>query len=325
MSQEMPSAEKAEVIEYIIVTHVRPHLDKLFALFLAIKYGEDKFPGIEKAKITFIFLGTGGEEFQRLPEQFCRERRFIFLGIGPKQFNEHPGTRITAQEGECCATLMAKYLGVENNPELAKLLRFVSVTDRKTGRQPFDIASLTMSLYRKYKDPLEAIKVALDIVIGSFYGDQVRFWQTSQEFDANAKVEEISSSGSKPLVVVTIRSDNEMMQTFARGERGASAVIQQTSTGNVQIYTDERVIKLRRTNVIPNIRNEERRLKGTTDVLRAETLLKAGRTEGAEEWYLPQVDSQVFLNGSLSAPDVPPTKIPLEKITEIVKNAFHLC
>jgi hypothetical protein len=44
-----------------------------------------------------------------------------------------------------------------------------------------------------------------------------------------------------------------------------------------------------------------------------------GRVLGAEEWYFHE-KLQALLNGALTAKDVIPTKIPIEKITQIIKE-----
>ena len=74
------------------------------------------------------------------------------------------------------------------------------------------------------------------------------------------------------------------------------------------------------------IRVEEQRIKGKTVIrpkrltLREyyEYLSREGKIHEAEEWFFHE-GIQALFNGSLSKSDVPPTKIPLDRIKELVK------
>ena len=39
-----------------ILTHERPHLDEIVAIWFLRKFGEQRFPGISKAAITFTSI-----------------------------------------------------------------------------------------------------------------------------------------------------------------------------------------------------------------------------------------------------------------------------
>lgn len=119
--------------------------------------------------------------------------------------------------------------------------------------------------------------------------------------------------------MICIISDDKQMSKFARSTYGGSAalVIQQKSSGNVQIYTNKK-FNLILYDVAQMIRLAEQEAKGKVITREWKTLASEGTVEGAEEWFFHHA-GQMLLNGSLTAPGVPPTKLSLEQMKEIVR------
>lgn len=280
-------------------THEGPHLDEIATKWLIEKFGDKEF--LDK----YV------------------SNRILEVGIGGGLFDEHP-VNSERKEGECAATLVAKALGVDDNPALEKILKFVVTHDLKGGAQPFDLASLVKLLHQQFpNDPERVIEWAM-VGLEAKYREQLQFFTaTKQEFERAAEIEEIQGPGRQTLKMVTVVSDDEQMSKFARSSfgGGAAIIIQRRSSGNVQIYTNKRY-GLTLYDVAQMIRLAEQRAKGQVVMTDWETLSSEGKVEGTEEWFFHHA-GQMLLNGSLTAPDVPPTKLSLEQIKEMVRIGIN--
>lgn len=199
-------------------THEAPHLDEIAAKWLIEKFGNKEF--LDK----------------------YAPNRTLEVGIGGGSFDEHPvhGER---KEDECATTLVAKALGVDDEPALEKILKFVVTHDLKGGVQPFDLAYLVNLLHRQFPNDPEKVIEWATIGLEAKYQEQLQFFTaTKQEFERAAEIEEIQGPGGQILKMVTVVSDDEQMSKFARSSLGgrAAIVIQKRSSGNVQIYTNKR-------------------------------------------------------------------------------------
>ena len=45
-----------------IVTHERPHLDEIVAIWLLRRFGETRFPGISQAKVSYTAIVRNGPD-----------------------------------------------------------------------------------------------------------------------------------------------------------------------------------------------------------------------------------------------------------------------
>lgn len=300
-----------------IVMHRRPHLDELVALWLLLNFGEEKFPGISKVKVAFS--DDGGESPHGLSAEDWEQEGVLLLGIGGGPFDDHPASGKKRKQGECTTTLVAKKLGLDDEPAFEKILKFTQRTDLK-GSHPFDLANLVETLHRQYPaDPRKVMGWTI-MVLDAKYQEQLGFLTTTKkEFDEKATVEEIQGPGKRIFKLVTVVSDNEQINAFARSRQGvkASIVIQQRSSGNVQIFTNQKE-GLILYDVVQMIRLAEQKKKGNVITTDWKTLALEGRVDGAEEWWFHE-KAQQLLNGSLTAKKVPPTKLSLEEIKEIVR------
>lgn len=305
-----------------IVVHVRPHLDEVAAIWLLKKFGEEKFPGVKDAKITFG--GSGGEAPPGQSAAAWESQGRLFVGVGGGRFDEHPTLQSGRKENECAATLVAKELGVADNPALEKILQFVLNNELKAAGHPFDIASILKILWAVWPDLHEAIIKWAILALEAKYEEQRRFFEeTGKEFKEKARIEEVVGPIGRPLKIATIQSDNELVNKFARSEFGGrmAVVIQQHPSGNVQIFTNA-AYGLVLFDVAQMVRLEEQERKGQLVTTDWKELMKEGKVAGAEEWYFfcpPGGTASALFNGSLTAKNVPPTRIPLQRLTELVK------
>jgi len=300
-----------------LLTHERPHLDEIVAIWLLRKFGEQKFPGAATAKVSFTSVRKLNEAGLK-PDDYDA-RGILLLGIGGGRFDEHPTLEEGRKAGDCATTLVAKELGISDDPALAKILRFVRAADVEGNASPFDISYVVKLLHARYPDdPHRVIKWAL-VAIEAKYQEQVRFFTVVKpEFDAKAKVEEVAV-GQRRLRVVSIDSDEDGIHKYARSEYGARAavVIQRRSTGNVAVFGNKQAgVDMREAAKL--LRLAEQAANGRTVTTDEERLVADGQVPGAEEWFYHK-QGQMLLNGSLTQADVPPTRLSLDRITELVK------
>lgn len=300
-----------------ILTHERPHLDEIVAIWLLRRFGEQRFPGIGTAAVEFTSIRKLAET-GRKPEDYEAEGTLL-LGIGGGRFDEHPTMDEVRKTGDCATTLVAKELGVSDDASLTKILRFVRAADIDGNASPFDISYVVKLLHARYpEEPQRVIEWAL-VAIEAKYQEQLRFFTVVKpEFDAKARVEEIEV-GKKRLRVVTVDSDEDGIHKYARSEFGARAaiVIQRRSSGNVAVFGSKQAgVDLQE--AVKLIRLAEREAKGLESGVDDERLLAEGYAPGAEEWFYHR-QGQMLLNGSLTQADVPPTRLSLDRITELVK------
>lgn len=314
-----------------IVVHERPHLDEILAIWLLHHFGEEKYPGAREAEIVFsqkggeIAHGITAEDMEGTEDR----EGTLFIGTGGGKFDEHATEEKDAQPNECSATLVAKDLGVEDDIVLKKILKFTLRNDRNGSNQPYDLASMIKNFHSAYPDnPGQVIDWALK-AINVDYQKQFKFFNvTKPEFELKAKMEVLIGPRSVEIVLVTVASDDENMNAFARSEYGVSAgiVIQKTSSGNVQIFTSKKVFsgtKMRKVvrEYVRMIRLAEQEISGEVITTDWNALEKDGKVPGVDKWFF-HADAQLLLNSSLTASKIPPTQIPLERIRTYVRLAI---
>jgi hypothetical protein len=305
----------------IIATHQGVHLDELVAICLLKKFGEEKFPGIRKAKV--VYWNTGGKTPDGRSVEDYEKEGVLIVGMCGSKFDEHPSRGDQIRKGECATTLVAKYLGVEDDPALEKIFNYVIRDDTKGGSHPFDLSHIIKLLHQKYPDnPTKVVRWAIE-AIEAKYEEQLQFFTvTKQEFERKAKIEDIFGPNGRQLkliTIVTIVSDDPQMNKFARSAHGCNAdiVIQKNSLGNVQIFTNKKS-SLLLYDVAQMIRLKEQYAKHKVVTTDWQKLASEGNVEGVEEWFF-HYEGQMLLNGSLTASAVPPTRLTLDTIRALVK------
>lgn len=335
-----------------IITHNRPHADELAALMLLKKFpeGEEKFPGVSTALVEF--LGAG-----KLPDDktYLDFPGTIFLGVGGGPFDEHATVDKERQSGEVCATLVAKYLGIENKPELQGILNIIKEEDLAVAKDK-DALSIGMKfLHSCFKDDYEKIyrwaeiaymahiKFFLDRgemraftvtdtkkILEDLQSSDLKFWNDAIEEARkyqndqyqlalkefdNALKERFVGSDGQPIDMAVVTSDNEEVNKAFRSQR-AQLIIQFSTRGNVAIFTyQKRGLDL--TNSIILLRMAEQFYRWGEIKIKDKSILGGeGMIEGIP-WYLFHTKDSAF-NGSLTTKDIPPTMIPHEKVVDLI-------
>ncbi|MBZ9572130.1 chromate resistance protein [Patescibacteria group bacterium] len=306
--------------EWVLVLHKHPDVDAITGAWLLQKFGEKKYQDISKARFLFWSGGMGP-----IPEG----KKFIPIDIGGKfaRFDHHPPQKFPE---ECATTLIAKDLGVESDPALSQIIKLVKASDLHGQKTPLDLTDTLRSLNLKYSDnPEKVLETAFEI-LDAKYEEQKLFFEAREELE-KAKVTEIQRRG-KILRIVTVKSENPMISPIARHRKlgvDAAIVIQQNSSGRVVIFTNNRYdLREDFINIVGMIRLEEQLRQGKKPLITSFGILsRPGEISQVPEWYFQEEEHRgggKLLNGSLTAPDVPPTRIPLERIEEIVKMVFEL-
>jgi hypothetical protein len=306
-----------------IVTHKWPHVDELFAIWLLRNFGENTFPGVSTAEIEY--WSTGGLTPDGRTAGDYENEGTLLIGVGGGHFDEHPGAEEGRKEEKCAATLVAEALGISEFPELEKLLKFVSNNDLKGSASPFDIAYLPKVLHQQFPNDPQKVMDWVFVGFEAKYFEQRRFFiETTDEFWRVTQIERVIGPHGEALMVAVISSDNPDMSKFARSEYGcrAAVVIQKRSDGHIMVSTNQKY-GLRIHDIVKMLRVREQELEVEAGELKPnevvtnwKELMKEGRI-GTKRWWFQEKIQNIF-NGSLTATDVPVTRISLEDILEIV-------
>ena len=297
------------------VTHPESHVDEIWGVTMAKKWGEKFFPGIGKAKIEFD--GTGGRTFEGINGDSFLKDGFLLFGIGGGMFDEHPGVGYEGKKGECTSTLVARYLGIENDPALRQIMEFVRNSDLKANCHPFDLASVTKAMYGQYS-PEEVFDCMSKCLLAKYY-QQVVFCE-AEELVNNAPFVMVPGPYGEMIKIVTVQTDNREFHKAAR-RKGSAVVIQQNLSGNVQIFTDKR-LELDIRDICQMVRLEEQQVRDDVKTTDWKELARPGTVAGADMWYF-QEEAKNLYNGTTSHPDVEATRIPLSTIKEIVNIGMN--
>ncbi len=276
------------------VTHERPHFDEIVAWFL----WSLRFPDTQ-----LLFLKNGNMRMKFGDDT-------IAIGIGGGEFDEHSTGKGDRKKDQCAATLMAYHLGIEEDPCFKKLLEYTLRNDLKgVNGGILDVAARIKTMY-DHMDQMEVVKWAL-VAINDFYIQQKKFH--NNDFDEKAKITVVKHKG-KDLKIAAIVSDNTIMSKVARA-RGVDLLIQQESSGNVQIFSKQGNL-LDMGGLARILRVEENRLTGN----RVKNDWKLFETEekinSIPQWYFHK-EMGAILNGSKTATGVPPTKLKLAEIQDL--------
>lgn len=267
---------------------------------------------------------TGGETPDGRSAEAYEQEGVLLIGVGKGRFDEHPSVNSERKQEECATTLVVKALGVEDDPALEKILQFVLNNDLRAAAHPFDIAYLTGLLHQCHPSNPEKVTEWTMEGLEAKYWEQLRFHTVArEEFERNAEVEEVVGPGDRTLRMVTIVSDNEQMNKFARSVHGGEAaiIIQKRSSGNVQLFNNQKY-GLVLYDVAQMLRLAEQEAKSNIMTTDWKLLASEGKVEGAEEWFYHH-KGQMLLNGSLTAKGVPPTRLSLKQIKEIVRIGIN--
>lgn len=299
---------------HTIVTHLKAHLDEIVAILFLRWFGEELFPGARTAKVIYWNAGRS------TPDGRCAEEweqdGCLLVGVGGSRFDEHG----RGENGDdCAATLVARALGIAEDPVFKRILRYITQCDRRAAGSTYDIASTIKFLHEHFPDKPEQIMNWVEVWLRVHCEEQRAFLAAGEDYRRAARDELTGPAGK--LIVVTVESDNPRLHKYARSEYGdmADLIIQRNSRGNVQIFSNLRS-ELRLDDVVRMLRIEERRAGKVRGSVAWRELAEPGSEMAG--WFFHE-NRAMILNGSLTAPDVTPTRLSLPKIQWIVRTALN--
>lgn len=301
-----------------IVTHVAPHLDEIFAIWLLRHFGEAEFPGVSSAPVEYW---EAGMEETNWRDHFAAGT--LQLGVGGGRFDEHPRPGRDRKEGHSATSLVATALNVASDEGLKRTLDYVITDDLEGSRNPFSLASLVVTLHRQHpNDPQFVIDWATTAIDALLANQQHFFGETRREFEEKAVITTFRQHGKKRKLAA-IETDDLQVPAFARSKLGGyvAVVIMRNSGGQTSILTNKHY-RLKLNDLARCVRIEERRTKDESrPSANWKSLEIEGEVSGAEEWFYFK-EGEMLLNGSPTHPEVPPTSLTLERLVELVTVAL---
>lgn len=280
-----------------VETHDRPHLDEIAALWLIERFASDNWLS---SHYPFVH---------------------VTLGVGGSEFDEHPRNGSSPTPEDCCATLVAKSLGIEEDPALAQLLKFIVNVDIKGAGHPFDLYNLVKFLNDEHPDDPQWVVDWTFAALDAKYAEQREFLVSREAVRSIPVV--VSLTGDPSLGLLVIESDRGAIAKAAAelyGNRYGACIVRR-STGHVQVFTNKRahltlshVVRLLRIAELRKVA-ESRRRRSVTD-LEDDALSCPGFLEGVPQWYY-HANGEQLLNGSKTA-DAPATTLDLTTIVDCV-------
>ncbi len=320
-SQENIKDEKTQHYSTIVLpTRAQP--DTIVAIFILKKFGEECFPGVKEAKIDFWQVMRDGET-----EESLNQKGIILLDIGGGKFDHHSASPKTTT-----SFLIANYLGVAEEPALAKLLEYVKRDDffgkGTISSDPIDrafgLSALITNLNKNYiTEPAKVIQIALPVIKAHYDEEVRRTEELPKEFAAKlesgeAHLLEVNQRGKK-LKLVILASANGSFAGYLRSQQGGrfDVVAQWLPSGHVNILTrPAKRVDLR--SLAALLRLEEANRSGLDLKMTPRDLTKPGRLDEVPEWYYDPATNSVQ-NGGLNPKEVLPTKISKEDLNKILE------
>lgn len=303
-----------------VITHFEPHIDEGVAFYIASRYGARMFPGIIEAHWEFVDAGT---------LDLSGPNDYVAFGVGRGRYNEHPYPGQDRVEGKCAAVLVAESIFIKSGPlrgqpvselpELKELLAYVNAHDLEGKGSKFDLGDQIKALNETFPDEPEYVMDVMTTLIDAFVQRAKKFHRGGKRAVRGAQVVDLEQTSKKglPLRLAVMETDEDRAKANAFSEHGGykAAVIQMNGQGQVQVFVNEKN-QLDISQVAAAIRIAEIEAAGGTCTLTEAELTAEGTNPEADRWhFFPQAGC--LLNGSRTAPNTEPTRLPLEKIVEI--------
>jgi hypothetical protein len=208
------------------------------------------------------------------------------------------------------ATMIIKEFFKEKMPE--RVRHYYELLQNPNFARPCDFAELATMNSGLAKEVLKFL-----------VADMEKYQRAMEEIKTAKKIEI-----SKGYFIIVGESDNPKFNVAAR-QIGAAIVIQRNTTGHTQVYFNNKILGIRvekiAEDLIECLRLREILLDPSKRLPQKSSLRSTGKIEEVPEWYFFKGEKGgcLLLNGSLTAPDVPPTKIPLEEISEFASDVLR--
>ncbi len=305
-----------------VIIPTRPHPDVIIGLYLLIKFGQEKYPGVENAQIDIWQELPAGDSVLTL-----EEKGILLLDVGAGKFDHH-------STGKNLAQLIAEDLDLDNNPALIKMLNYAQRDDKHglgtISKDPLDkafgLSGLIASLNKVESNPQRVVETILPLLEAHYIEEKRRTEEMPKEFDqklreGKAEIFDVKQ-GKKNLKIVVLESDNLSMSGWLKSTNGlkADVVCQKKESGFTNILTKPlKNVDLRW--LAAYLRKAEAELRDRKLVCSTFDLMVPGKIEEVPEWYYDRATNSI-LNGGASPKGILPTAISLDIIKDILKEAL---
>jgi hypothetical protein len=202
-----------------------------------------------------------------------------------------------------------------------KFQQYLELLSNPKFERPFDLVEIAVAeKMRSEKEAEDYIKKLLELE----YKDSAEYLEA---------LEIVKKSWKKKvngLIICAAITDNSKFNQAARAE-GAVVIVQKNSDGHAQIYFDTKKVSEQLTDTIASVIRLEECLVQKRPIPNCD-LRRPTRIEEIPEWYYyvapiivgkKKKPGRFILNGSLTAPDVPLSKIPWETLLYIIECAVR--
>ncbi len=294
--------------------------DSLAAIFLLKHFGETFFPGVKSASIEIISqINETAEELEK--------KGILLIDIGGGIFDHHKFS-----EKKTTTSLVAKYLGVEENEALQMWFSFVerceffgkAVISNDSLDKAFGLAGLLVNVNNLYKnDPNKVYAVMEPILEAHITEQQIRTVEIPKIFKEKVDKGEVilfsvKQHGQK-INIAMLESDNPSISGYLRSKNGGNyhVVVIRLSSGHVNVITKS-IAKIDLTALAAVLRKSEANVSGKEISSDIKILSQHGRMNEIPEWYYDPATNSIQ-NGGINPSGVNPTKISWEDMKRIVE------
>jgi hypothetical protein len=236
--------------------------------------------------------------------------------------------KMTQKDRDLTRDFIEKWLEDKNGKTATPIVKFANGL-RHGNRSDFDFTEIFVKLIQKYGRE-EAEKLAILLLETKYHRQEVYFEAEKLVQDPEITGNFMIKRKDREFSIVYTKKpvDNREYSRAARGILRADIVIQKNSNGRVLILPNLKTpIKKELRNIVAMLRLEEMKVRGLPLHFSLKRLTYGGMLPEVPYWYFqiePTPAGGKILNGSTSAREVEPTKIPFERIITIVKTAMKL-
>lgn len=326
----------------VVFHHGGAHVDEVGALWLAIDYGSEYFPGISQTQ--WVYREDADERFEgKTGMQLYREGT-LPIGTAGGPWDEHPIHGQQRVKGECSMSLMAKYLRVDTDPAIKYLLDSVIMNDTQ-GRKMKGGPEISQNLGLHYRYSRQGHRRVMENAIEDFrvnYRSQVDFLEVPRQIRTWS--DEIIRTRSGDVRLVIAESDNPRVKSWIKknGQSMPTIVILKRigmddvrKAGTVQIFGVSAAMRdVRHQGQMTKVYDENHPFNLATKrmaaFIRAREMgvapsasLEADGTVGTRIWFFQKNANNLF-NGSEHALPPAATSIPLSELRDIIVSAYSM-
>lgn len=305
-----------------IILPVRPQIDTCIAIFLLTKYGSDFF--IINQDFT---IKMNAIEVNQDIEKEAWANGTLFLDIVGSSFDHHGQSEKTTS-----SQVVANYLGVQNEPEIKKLLDIAyrddvygkgTLSDDQLDRA-FGLAGLLAALNKSFSDnPTYTVHTLLPLLWAHHNEEHKRTKLLPIELEdlkKNNKIETFNvKQRKKNLKVIIVQTSSPSMAGFLRSRLGGGfdVVVQIRDTGHVNILTRQtKRIDLR--SLVYVLRKKELEKNNITFSMSEKDLAQYGKIDILPYWFYDTA-TNTMQNGGIDPKDLQPCTLDQSELRIVLE------